>query len=246
LNRSEVLNAETEDLLWQLSSLRSRIGDRPIDDELIERYQRGKTSDTEGRRLERRLARDERGMERMALLAARRAAGRRPAWRLAASILVGAVATAGLYFSLRTGGVDSARSEIPPYTVSVYGLTDRRGPEVSNETRPGSTVRIVARPAVAPGPGLDVALYRRLDSGALKRIREAEERILVERGTAVLEIEADTLTGTEPGTYELVLLLAPAGGGAAPSTIAGASFERWIRELGAQAHPIELRLLPPG
>lgn len=113
--------------------------------------------------------------------------------RVPMSILFGALATAGLFLSLQEG-----TPEIPPYTILVQSLAERipqvlaadayRGgsqPLASYETRPGSAVRIVARPKTAPAPGLEFALYRYDRSDSLERIPEAEAVIRVERGTAV-------------------------------------------------------------
>ncbi|MDH3403188.1 MAG: S8 family serine peptidase [Acidobacteriota bacterium] len=248
----EHLDPETEDLLWQLSTLCSRPSLRacesPVDDDLIERYRRGELPAGERHRFERRLAADERAMERLAGVVEKPAVRRRPALRLAASILLGALAMTGLFYTLRTGGGETALSgaEIPAYAVTVQGLAERRGsePEASHEIMPGSRVRIVAQPATTPAPGIEFALYRRAESGTLVRIPEAAARIRVERGTAVLEAEAGDLVGPEPGLYELVMLIWPPGGLEAPASITRSELEKLALAHHLQLHSFELRLLP--
>lgn len=243
-NKGVRLLPGTEDLLWQLAGLPTQAPSSSIEDDQIERYRWGKLPTAESRRFEERLASDDRAMERLAKVAAKSPRGRQPAFRLAASILVGALATAGLFYSLRTDEVETVAFTVPPYKIEVHGLADRRGaePEASYDTMPGSTVRIVARPATAAGTELGFALYRR-DEGALARIPDESLRIQVERGTAVLEAEAGSLVGAVPGLYELVLLIG-ARDFSAPATLASARLDALVSEQALQAHTFELRLLP--
>jgi hypothetical protein len=246
--QNEPKDPTVEDLLWQLSSVRSlssaEPASPPIEDHEIERYRRGEMSATERRQFERRLASDEHGMGRLARVVTRPAMRRPSTWRLAASIAIGALATAGLFFSLQDRRDESSVFELPSYTVTVQGLSERRGfdPEDSFEALPGSTVRIVARPATKPAPNLEFAFYRHGKAGLLTRIPQMAARIEVVRGTAVLEAEATALVGDEPALHELLLMIGPEGF-EPPASLEEAAVDPLARAEGVQIHSFELRLL---
>ncbi len=248
-SRSEALNSEIEDLLWQLSAVQplpdALASERPVRDDEIESYRRGEMSVQQRRRFEHRLAASDRGMERLAQLPATTTAEWRFPRRLAAATLIGMLSAAALLW-LREDRVENVVSEVPVYSIHVQGLTHQTQstPHRSEEIRPGSMVRIVARPAKRPDPDPNFALYRHRDQGVLEWIREASAWIRARRGTAVLEAEATALVGSRPGLHRLVLLIGPENF-TAPSSVTGPGLDELVNDRGVQVHAFDLRLLPP-
>lgn len=254
--------SKLEDLLWELSQLPGDADPMAIDDDLLIAYRRGELSPELAETVERRLAKDDPAASRLAQLAAleseqappeaevtdigrRRTGGAAQKWLLAAAIVLAVVATAALFYQLRTEPEQRAALSgvAPPYAVTVYGVTERRGVEPSTATLLGSTVRIVARPAGAARPGMQFALYRHQPTGLMVRIPAAQLRTTINRGTAVLEADAATLAGSGTEVSELVLLVLPAGT-ASPAGTKRNELEAWARDRGLGFHPFEVQLVP--
>jgi len=204
--------------------------------DVLEAYRRGELDPADRERLEDLLAGDPAARRRLLALAGvadetpppavrerllvRFAGSRRRRWPLAV-VAAAAVVVAFLGWWLLSPTLPGAGDRAGTvaalagtgYEVRVEALAQVRSAGAGGEAaaHPRTRVRIFVEPEEAAVAGVELGLYR-LRGGRLERLPVGAELSLeAERGAGVFEAAAATLVGSEPGTRELLVAVAPEG-----------------------------------
>lgn len=222
---------ELERLLSELTFLEDGSGTAPPADTVLHAYREGRLDSVAAQRVERALATSAAARTRLATLADIRPAT--PPQQVRRQVLQ-AVSPREAYFSRRrwwwpavaamaaallvaVGLIFVAPPSLPvemDYEVVARGLAQERSLEPQSEVAyalPDTRVVLVATPRGAAVAGFEVGLYRRTGNRIL-RIEEGEAlQTEAHRGAVTFSGKARDLVGTQPGTYDLYVVVAQRG-----------------------------------